>query len=156
MSQHIILAEFGAQPFRLETIFRLVSFLHQIRGFADSLKGRDRYPYLAYCSSETISRATHSGKAKCWFTGVSSLLTSVGIQIDNLPPFRYSLDALDHLLPTRQKLNKIIKEDIYKQFFQITWVNPPGGLHPKMAFYVEHFLEIRDELIVRPQYTFRH
>jgi hypothetical protein len=28
--QHIILAEFGAQPFRLETIFRLVSFLHRV------------------------------------------------------------------------------------------------------------------------------
>jgi hypothetical protein len=25
-----------------------------------------------------------------------------------------------------------------------------------MAFYVEHFLELRDELIVRPQYTFCH
>ena len=30
------------------------------------------------------------------------------------------------------------------------------GLHPKMAFYAEHFLEIRDRLIVRPQYTFYH
>ena len=108
------------------------------------------YPYLAYCSSETISCATHSGGAKCWFTGVLSLLTSAGIQLDRLPPFRYSLIAPDHLLPTRQELNKIIREDIYKQFVQITWVNPLGGLRPKMAFYVEHFLEIRDELIVRP------
>ena len=37
--QHIILAEFGAQPFRLEAIFRLVSFLHRILGYANTLKG---------------------------------------------------------------------------------------------------------------------
>lgn len=54
--QHIILAEFGARPFRLEVIFRLVSLLHKLRGLADTRKGRDRYPYLAYCSSEHIAR----------------------------------------------------------------------------------------------------
>jgi hypothetical protein len=59
--QHIILAEFGARPFRLETVFRLVSFLHRIRSFADSVKGRDRYPYLAYCSSETIALSSSFG-----------------------------------------------------------------------------------------------
>jgi hypothetical protein len=80
----------------------------------------------------------------------------MGIQLDRLPPFRYSLDAPGHLLPTRQELNKIIRDDIYRQFVQITWVNPQGGLRPKMAFYAEHFLELRDELIVRPQYTLRH
>ena len=102
--QHIILAEFGAHPFRLETVFKLVSFLHRIQGFFDSSKGRDRYPYLAYFSSKTIARATHSGRAKCWFIGVSSLLTSVGIQLDHLPLFQYSLDAPSHLLPTQQTL----------------------------------------------------
>jgi len=64
--QQIILAEFGAQLFQLETIFRLVSFLHRVRSFVDTLKGRDRYPYLSYCSSEAIARArTHPGRAKC-------------------------------------------------------------------------------------------
>jgi hypothetical protein len=53
-------------------------------------------------------------------------------------------------------LNKIIRDDIYRQFIQITWVNPPGGLHPKMAFYAEHFLELRDGFIVQPHYTLRH
>jgi hypothetical protein len=80
----------------------------------------------------------------------------VGIQIDRLPPFRYSLDAPGHLLPTRQVLNKIIRDDIYRQFIQITWVNPPGGLRPKMAFYAEHFLGLRDGFIVRPHYTLCH
>ena len=114
--QHIILAEFGAQPFRLKTIFRLVSFLHRIQGLADSSKGQDKYPFLAYCFAQTIACATHLGRAKCWLIGVSSLLASVGIQLDCLPLFQYSLDALGHLLPTRQELNKIIREDIYKQF----------------------------------------
>jgi hypothetical protein len=58
--QHIILAEFGARPFRLETMFGLVSLLHRIRSLADSTKGRDRYPYLAYCSSETIALSSSS------------------------------------------------------------------------------------------------
>lgn len=72
--------------------------------------------HLGYRSSDAIACASHSGKAKCWFTGVYDLLKSVGIQIDRLPLFRYSLDALGHLLPTRHELNKIIREDIYKQF----------------------------------------
>ena len=154
--QHIILAEFGVRPFRLETVFRLVSFLHRIRSYADSRSGQDRYPYLAYCSSETIALSSPPGRARGWFAGVSDLFESVGIHIDRLPLFRYSLDAPGHLLPTRQKLNKIIRDDIYRQFIQTTWVNPQGGLRPKMAFYAEHFLELQDGLIVRPQYTFCH
>ena len=59
--KHIVLAEFGAQPFQLETVFRLVSFLHHVQGLVDSIKSRDRYRYLAYCSSETIARSTHLG-----------------------------------------------------------------------------------------------
>ena len=76
--------------------------------------------------------------------------------LHRLPPFQYSLDAPGHLLPIRQELNKIIKEDIYKQFIQTTWISPPRGLCTKMAFYVEHFLEIRDMLIVRPKYRLRN
>ena len=59
--QHIILTEFGAQPFQLETVFRLVSFLHLVPGLADSIKSRDRYPYLPYFSSDTIAYSTPSG-----------------------------------------------------------------------------------------------
>jgi len=117
------------------------------------MKGRDRYVYLAYYSFETISLSSSSGRARCWFTSVSDLSESVAIQIDRLPPFKYSLDTPGHLLPTRQVLNKIIRDDIYKKFIRNTWVNPPGGLHPKMAFYVEHFLEFRDGFIVQPHYS---
>jgi hypothetical protein len=76
--------------------------------------------------------------------------------MDCLPPFRYSLDALGHLLPTRQKLKRIIRDGIYKQFIQITWVTVHGGLRSKMAFCAAYFLELRDRFIVRPQYTLRH
>lgn len=44
------------------------------RAFTDSIKSRDRYPYLAYCSSETIPCSTPSGQARCWFTEVANLL----------------------------------------------------------------------------------
>lgn len=150
VSQHIILADFGAQSFWLEMVFSLVSFLHHVRGFADPIQSREQYPYKAYCSSETIACSTPSGQARCWFRGVSDLLESVGIQLDRLPPFQYSLNAPSHLLPTRQELDKIIREDIYKKFIQFTWVNPPRGLRPKMTFYVENFLELRDKFIVLP------
>jgi hypothetical protein len=70
--------------------------------------------------------------------------------MDRLPLFRYSLDSPNHLLPTKQELNRIIMDDIYKQFIHITLVNPQAGLCPKMAFYVEHFLELRFGLIVQP------
>jgi hypothetical protein len=70
-TQHIFLADFGARPFRLETMFRLVSLLHRIWIFADSMKGQDQYSYLAYFSSKTISLSSSSCRARCWFTGVS-------------------------------------------------------------------------------------
>lgn len=120
------------------------------------IKSRDRYPYLAYFFSKTIACSTPSCRSRCWFTRVSNLLESVGIQLDRLPPFRYSLVAHGNLLPTRQELNKIIKEDTYRKFIQVTWVNPPRGLCPKMAFYAQHLLDLRDGLIVRPKYTFHH
>lgn len=54
------------------------------------------------------------------------------------------------------RANKIIREDIYRSFVQVPWVNPPRGLRPMMAFYAKHFLELRDGVIVRLQYTFHH
>jgi hypothetical protein len=78
------------------------------------VKGKDRYPYLDYFSSETIALSSSLGRARGWFAEVSDLLGSVGIQTDRLPLFRYSLDALGHLLSTRQVLNKIIRDDIYR------------------------------------------
>jgi hypothetical protein len=125
--QHIILAEFGDDPFLLETVFGLVSLLHRIWSLADSVTGRDRYQYLAYHSSETIALSSSSGRARCWFMGVSDLLESVGIRINCLLPFRYSLDTTGHFLPTRHALNKIIRDDIERQFIHITWVNPLVG-----------------------------
>jgi hypothetical protein len=83
-----------------------------------------------------------TGRSKCWYTRVTDILKASGIHIDHLPPFQYSLNAPCHLLPNQQELNKIIKEDIYKRYIQITWTNPPNGLRPKMAFYAEHCLEL--------------
>jgi hypothetical protein len=154
--QHIILVKFGAQPFRRETIFKLVCFLHCIRTFADSVSERERCLYLAYFSSETISLSSPSSWDRGWFAGVSTLLEYVGIQIYHLPPFINFSDAPGHLPLTRHELNIIIRDEIYKYFIHITWVNPPNGLQPKMALYTDYFLELRDRFIVRPQYTLYH
>jgi hypothetical protein len=43
------------QPFHLEVIFRLISFLHRVRSFKNSDSRRERYPYLALCSSEVLA-----------------------------------------------------------------------------------------------------
>jgi hypothetical protein len=78
------------------------------------------------------------------------------ISPERLPPFRYSLDASAHLLPTRQIVNRDIREDIYRLYIQVTWTSPPTSLGSKMSFYLEHFLELRDGIIVRPPYTYKH
>ena len=70
------------------------------------------------------------------------MLGSIGIEIDRLPPYQFSLDAPAHLLPSRQVLNEHVRQDIYRQYITTTWCHPSGGLRPKMAFYAEHFLVI--------------
>ncbi|KAH9310554.1 hypothetical protein KI387_025589, partial [Taxus chinensis] len=104
--------------------------------FGDFFDERDRYPYLAYCSSVSIAQAM--GRYR--FSGNFALLDLVGIQIDCLPPFQYSLNTPSHLLPTKQVVNRPIQEDIYRCFIQTTWVNPHGGLCPKMSFMQSIFL----------------
>ena len=86
---------------------------------------------------------------------VSFLFEALGILIDRLAP-KYSLDVPSQLLLMRQKLNRSIREDIYRKFIQFTWTNPPSGLRLKMAFYIEHFLEVGDGLLIQPSYTSHH
>jgi hypothetical protein len=69
--QSIIQAEFGVQPFRLEVIFRLISFIHRVRSFRDSATRRERYPYLALCSSEALASDHSTGRARGWFSEAS-------------------------------------------------------------------------------------
>jgi hypothetical protein len=53
-------------------------------------------------------------------------------------------------------MNSIIGDDIHRQFMRVTWINPQGRLHLKMAFYAKHFMDLRDELVVPTNYTLRH
>ena len=53
----------------------------------------------------------------------------------------------DVVVDEEAQLYQIITNDIYRQFIQTTWVHPQGRLRPKMAFYDEHFLELREGLI---------
>jgi hypothetical protein len=86
-------------PFALRLFSSLFHFC-SIRSFVDLAKGRDQYPYLPYCSSESIALYSPHGCTRCWFARVSDLLESVGISMDRLHEFRYSLDKPGHLLPT--------------------------------------------------------
>jgi hypothetical protein len=79
----------------------LILLLYRIRSLLDTVKGGEQYPYFAYYSSESIASASSLICSRHYCVGVSDLLASVGITMDWLPLFRYSLDALGHLLPTR-------------------------------------------------------
>lgn len=113
---NIVLAEFGAHPFRLGTIFSLVWLLHRLRSFVDSFDDRHRYSYLAYCSSMEVASSDSGHRSCCWYTQVSALLGLIGISLDHLPAFQFSLDALAHLLPPQWELNEHVRLDIYRQY----------------------------------------
>ena len=121
----------------------------------ESVVDQHKYSHPAYDSSVEIMRSDTSTRSHCWYAHATSLLGSIGIEIDRLPPYQFSLDALAHLLPSRQELNEHVRQDIYRQYITTTCSNPPGGLRPKMAFYAKHFLEIQDGIIVRLAYLYQ-
>jgi hypothetical protein len=85
--------------------------------------------------------------------GITQLMT---ISTEHLPLFSFSLYPPCHLLLTRQVLNQAIREDIYRLYIQVTWTSPSTSLGLKMFFYLEHFLELRNGIIISPPYTCRH
>ena len=44
----------------------------------------------------------------------------------------------------------VIWEDIYRLYIQVTWNSPSMSLGSNMSFYLEHFLELQDGIIVCP------
>jgi hypothetical protein len=97
-----------------------------------------------------------SGRAQGWFFELSQLLQLMTISPECLPLFSFPLDAPRHLLTIRQLLNRAIREDIYRLYIQVTWTSPSRSLGLKMSFYLEHFLELQDGIIVFPPYMRRH
>jgi hypothetical protein len=71
-----------------------------LRSFTDTTKGQNWYPYLAYRSSKSLASISSLVRSQCQYVGVSDLLAFIGITMDRLPPFIYSLVAPSHLLPT--------------------------------------------------------
>jgi hypothetical protein len=61
----LIQAAFAVLIFRIETIFGLISFLHCVRGYADTLADRDHYHYISYCSFEAIAIINTLARAHC-------------------------------------------------------------------------------------------
>lgn len=107
---HIIQARFRVHPFRLEVISHLVSFLHRVGAFRDSTTKRQKYPYLALCSSKAIASETPSGHAHGCFTEASWLLRSMTISpellhlvyplMDHHISYRLPWCALDQRCPS--------------------------------------------------------
>ena len=83
------------------------------------------------------------------------LLQWVVISTNGLPPISHFWDAPFNLLPYRQDLNELIREDIYNNYFQVTWISPLEGLSSKMSFYLNNFMQLGANVIVKPEYTSR-
>lgn len=64
----------------------------------------------------------------------------VGVSVYCLPPFRYSLNALGHLWLNKQEMNRIIRDDIFMQYVQVTWLELLVGF------------EAQDGVLCRPLY----
>jgi len=137
--QPIIQAKFTARPFRIKTIFKLVELFHHIRRFTNSTTDKDQHPYLAYRSSNAVSQyICPPRRAQCWYFEVSYILQSFGISMDRLSPLMYSLDAPGNLLPNKQEMNGVIKEDIYRQ-----------AVHPYQLDHHPWRIEAQDDLLCR-------
>ena len=55
---------------------------------------------------------------------------TLGLNIDRLPPFQYSLDtASSYTSPTNQKINQIIQEDLLQLHTFKAWLLPPQAAH---------------------------
>lgn len=130
----IIQLEFATHPFRLETNFRLVLFLHQFGVLLTQLLGGTvTIPCLLLLRGLGIEQTHYMGLE------VSRLIQSVGIQMNHLCPFTYSLSAPRHFLVNKTEMNGIIKDDIYRQYIQVTWENLTGVFSLNNLFAVGQF-----------------
>ena len=146
----IILAEFGASPLQLDVAFQAITYLHRVKDFSSSSDGRLRIPWLALSSSMTLSA---DGDQRCWYSRLSSWFTRLGLDLDRLPPFQYSLDAPPSpFSPTDQEVNRLIRADLLQLHTWRTWFHPK--LPVKLDFYHRHCLQISHEgFIILPSYT---
>ena len=150
----IIQAQFGASPLQLDTTFQVITYLHRVKDFGSSHDGHLRLPWLALSSSMALS---DEGDQICWYSHLSSWLSRLGINIDRLPPFQYSLGApSSYTSPTEQEVNQIIREDLLQLHTFRTWLLP-RKLLVKLDFYYQHYLHISQEGFITPQgYTQVH
>ena len=106
----IIIAEFSASPLQLDAAFQAITYLHRVRGFSSSSDSRLCLPWLALSSSMALSADGHQ---RCWYSRLSSWFTRLGLDLDWLPPFQYSLDAPPSpFSPFDQEVNRLIRADL--------------------------------------------
>ena len=144
----IIRAEMAAPPVVIEALTRSITFLHNTWTLP-----HNRYAKLALQSSHKLAL---EGDETCWYAQMTRWIESHGLNIDQLPPFQYSLDA-PSLELTKQEINKLIRQDLVQNDTRRTWIDPVQGLGTKRAFYKENFLHLtEDGFIIRPEYMDVH
>lgn len=118
----IILVEFGASPLQLDFTFNITTYIHRVHAMGDNLSRCKWFPYLHLCFLMDSHRS-FGGRQIDWHSQDSTLLASIQIQIDRLPP--YSSERSHHVLSRNKKekiLNKIQK-DISLQYTNYSWIS---------------------------------
>lgn len=123
--------------------------------------GHKRYPYLALLYSQRIASLGLTGCHRSWYSETNLLLQSINISIDQLPPFRYSLDTPPRLLSSKDVINKAVINNIDKQYIldlspTTSW--PQNGLlcrsFPTDCWWYDHrTLLSPTSLVAQPEYS---
>ena len=139
----IVRAEFAAPPMVIEALFQTVTFLHRLRELPP-----ERLTRRAFESSRQLAEEGHTG---VWYTQVLEWFAQYHIDIDRLPPLQYDPDAPRRL--SRTEKNRVLRQDLWQLYIQVTWSSPPQGLTTKMEYYRKSFLQLsKDGFIERPRY----
>ena len=139
----IVRAEFAAPPMVVEALFQTVTLLHRLRELPP-----ERLARRAFESSRQLAEEGHT---RGWYTQVLEWFARYHLDIDRLPPLQYDPDAPQRL--SRTERNKVLRQDLWQLYIQVTWCSPPRELMTKMQYYRTSFLQLsQDGFIERPQY----
>ena len=140
----ILRAEFALPPMLVEALFQLIVFIHRIQK-----QSQDRLSRRAF----EASRALHeSGETNSWYSTIVNWLLENGLNINNLPPLKYNMDAYTTLI-SHGDHNKVIRQEIWQMYTRLRWIDPLEPLPPKMLYYKEKFMHFSNlGFIIRPKY----
>ena len=73
-----------------------------------------------------------------------------GLDIENLPSYHYYKPLQNY------EQNKVLQQNLWQFYTQKTWITPREPFPPRMACYVNHFVELLIEEVQRETEVHRH